>query len=510
MNGQWAAIIGVAALVGVALLAQPAGAAAPDCAGLAQADFSRIPDAPTQVTVTEVVEAPADGLPAYCRVQGYINPNVGIELRLPMQRWNGKYFQVGCGGWCGFLFDGPFLRERCDAPLRKGYACVATDSGHKGVDLKWAYNNTQAEIDYAYRSTHVTAIAGKVIAERFYGKAASRSYFMGCSGGGREGLLEAQRFPQDFDGIIAGAPAISVTGGVMRLLWAAGQGFDKNGKVLLTPEDAKQVHRAAVESCDRDDGVQDGIIGNPLACRFDPAVLQCNSGQRGGCLSAPQVDAVKRIYGGPKRSDGTALYTGGDVPGAELEWTFMVDAWADLFRYGAFVPDPGPGWKWSDFDFDQDPQRLGQMESLYSATNPDLRRFKARGGKIILYHGWADHLQSGLNSIDYYETARNTMGGRAATEEFFRLFLMPGVAHCMGGTGADTVDHISYLEAWVERGEPPDLILGVKLKPGTDPAVLPAEQSSILFTRPYYPYPRRATYSGRGATADAGNWKPVE
>lgn len=484
--------------------------AASRCKALGSAEFSGTVDAPTQVMAAQLVNAVGDS-PAYCQVQGYITPNVGFELRLPASDWNGKSFQAGCGGWCGAVL-GPYFEHACDAPLRKGYACIATDSGHKSTlgDLKWAYNNIQAELDYAYRSTHVTALAGKAIAEHYYGRAPSRSYFMGCSGGGREGMVEAQRFPWDFDGIISGAPAINVTSGVMRLLWAAVAPLGKDGESILSRADVQLVHDAAIAKCDMDDGAKDGIIGNPPACKFDPSELLCKLGQKAGCLTRAQVQAVKKIYAGPMTSNGENIYTGGDVPGAELEWDFNPEYWAELFRYGAFLPDPGPSWKARDFDFDRDYKRLGMMESLYTGSNPDLRKFKARGGKLIAYHGWADHLQPGLNTIDYYETVEKTMGGPAVTQDFFRLFMLPGVGHCSGGAGADAIDYLSYLEAWVERGQAPDMMLSAHLKPGTDITKFPLEPAAVTFTRPVYPYPVQAKYKGSGDSNSATNFGPVE
>jgi feruloyl esterase len=532
--------------IAVALLLIGAGAAAhadegPDafgraCAALEKVDFSQVLDAPTRITKASMLSA-TSRVPAHCQVLGQVLPHVGIELRLPASGWNGKFLHVGCGGWCGLLPSDaansswwPARASACDVGLRKGYACIANDSGHKDMPadaqsaaglmpstLQWAHHNVEAEIDYAYRATHVATLAGKAIVERFYAKVPTRTYLLGCSGGGREGMLSAQRFPWDFDGIVSLAPAISVTGGVMRLLWNDLSATAKDGRPLFTPADLRLINKAAIARCDLDDGVADGVISHPPSCGFDPQQLLCRAGKEADCLSEPQVAAAKKIYAGPMNSRGQKLYTSGVMPGTELGWNSSQPSdqlWeSELFRYMGFVPDPGQNWNARDFDFDRDYRRLGMMESLLGATNPDLRRFKAAGGKLIAATGWADALQDGTNLIDYYETAQRTMGGRAATEEFFRLFMLPGVDHCSGGPGADTVDYLAYLEAWVEKGIAPDVLLAARMKPDSkvffpDLPPLPLDPAKVELTRPLYPYPVRARYKGTGNPNDAASFEP--
>ena len=490
------------------------------CAALAGTDFSRVMDAPTQITSSKTVAATTD-LPAFCQVQGYVAPAVGFELRMPMSDWNGKFFKVGCGGFCGAVFT-----AACNAPLKKGYACIASDMGHKStaLDAKWGYNNTQTEIDFGYRATHVSAVAGKAITQQFYSKAPTRSYYAGCSTGGRQGLVEAQRFPYDFDGIIAGAPVINETGAGMQLLWNVVVNRDKSGKQILGADKAKMVNAAVVAKCDMHDNVKDGIIGDPRRCGFDPVALQCKGGESADCLTPEQVGVVRKIYEGPKNSAGVALYTGGALRGSELNWIdnyisrdgaestywkFM----GDLFRYIGFMPDPGPDWQPSQFDFDRDYQRLGMMETMYSGSNPDLRKFKANGGKIISYQGWADQSVVPLNVIDYYELTERTMGGRAATQDFFRLFMVPGMNHCRGGVGADAIDYLGHLEAWVEQGRAPDMVLATRLKDEAAAKYLPTgysfplAASEVEFTRPVYPYPAAYRYNGSSDAKDAASFK---
>jgi feruloyl esterase len=297
--------------------AQGAAAAAPvgieaACAALPAADFAAIPDAATQVTAARLVPGSARQ-PAHCEVQAYVAPNIGFELRLPARDWNGKFAHVGCGGFCGGIFP-----TGCDAVLGRGYACVASDMGHKstGLDAKWAYDNLQAEVDFAYRATHVVTLAGKAITARFFGQGPQRAYFLGCSTGGRQGMVEAQRFPWDYDGIVSGAPVINETGDGMALLWNVLSLHDRDGKPRLSGADLERVHAAAVARCDRDDGVEDGLIGDPRRCAFDPAELVCAAGASGDCLSTAQADAVRKVYTGPVDSKGRRLYTGGALPAA--------------------------------------------------------------------------------------------------------------------------------------------------------------------------------------------------
>jgi len=487
------------------------------CEALARADFSGILDAPTQITVAQPV-ATASDVPAYCRVEGYVSPNVGIEVRLPATQWNGKFIEVGCGGTCGAVFA-----SACDEPLRKAYACIASDMGHKGhkstlADQIWAYNNLQAKIDFGFRATHVAALAGKAITERYYGKRPARSYFVGCSTGGRQGLVEAQRFPWDFNGIIAGAPAMYWPAINMGFLWQALTLKGNDGAALLGSADIKLVHQAAIAQCDRDDGLVDGVIGHPRACRFDPASLACSAGTSTGCLSRPQVQALQKLYAGLTTPTGDRI-SQSLLPGAETELRWMMSENPlsldplrnqDMFRYGAFLPDPGPTWKASDMDYARDYQRLGMMEAIYGASNPDLREFKAAGGKLLLYHGWGDVLPP-QNTVDYYETVERTMGGRAATQDFLRLFMIAGMGHCGGGEGAWAIDYLSHLEAWVEQGRAPDMLLGAHVKEDNVVDVrLPLDPAQISFTRPVYPYPLWARYKGTGNPNDAASFRPAE
>jgi feruloyl esterase len=505
----WSAITGSAARASVL----PDTLGATQCKALENVDFSGIQEAPTKVTQANLVE-PSGEVPAHCQVEGYVTPNVGFNLLLPLSNWNGKFLERGCGGDCGSSSTSDVL-NLCSDPLRRGYACIISDMGHKGWGGLWAYNNLQAQVDFGYRGAHVTALAGKAITEYYYGKAPKYAYFTGCSTGGRQALVEAQRFPWDFDGIVAGAPWINDSDSAMQYVWNDVVLSNKDGKPLLNHADLELVHDAALSKCDMDDGVKDGIIGNPLACNFDPGELVCKSEKNSKCITRAQADAVKKVYSGPTTSRGKKLYTGGSPIGSELAWVGVSlsngNAWAiPYFRYEV-MPPAGPNWQESDFNFDRDYKRFegGVQESLLNAANPDLRKFKSGGGKLILFQGGMDSDVVPANTIDYYQTVEKTMGGRAATQEFFRLFIVPGMKHCSGGPGAFAIDYLSYLENWVERGQAPDLMLGAHVKEPTMSFPL-SRNDHILFTRPVYPYPLQAKYKSSGDPNDASSFRSVE
>jgi feruloyl esterase len=505
----------------------PGAAGVAQCNALGSLDLSTLDDAPTQIVESRLVGAKGD-LPAFCEVRGYVTPNVGFKIELPVAAWNGKFVETGCGGSCGSTDTG---YGDCEAAARKGYACVRTDTGHRGggqsgQDGLWAYNNLQAHVDFGYRAAHVAALAGKAIAGQFYGRAPAHSYFSGCSTGGRQALIEAQRFPWDFDGIIAGAPGIDETDDAMDMAWAL-RALNKDRKPLLSQAELELVHQAALARCDMDDGVKDGIIGNPLACRFDPAELVCRRDQKSGCLTKVQADAVKKVYAGPTNSKGERIFVSGAMPGSELNWenwltysttgpnsTPIIEAWAtEFFRY-MVMPALGAGWTLADFDFDRDYKRIGSTSrSLWTADNPDLRKFKSAGGKLIMYQGWNDPL-GGIpeKTIDYYQTTEKTMGGRAATQSFARLFMIPGMKHCAGGEGATVIDYLGYLEDWVEAGKAPDKLIGARLMNDSLPAAgtFPLDVANIAFTRPVYPYPLQAKYKGSGDPNKEESFLPVE
>lgn len=498
---------------------------AQNCAGLAGYQFSRVEDAPTFVVSASVLPANVDR-PAICEVRGYVAPQVQIILQLPMEKWNGKLLVRGCGGFCG-QYEGYISQPTVTTPasrlrsneeaLRRGYAVTASNMGHYSTsrDAIWAYNNLQAEIDFGHRATHVNTLAAKAIVDRFYRRPAAKTYFNGCSTGGRQGFVAAQRYPNDFDGIIAGAPPLYYDTIAFQVYWEAVANIDERGSQILTPRDVRFLHDSVVKACDAIDGFKDGVIGNPMACGFDLASLSCKGGgPTSQCLTEKQVDAARKIYAGPVDSRGRPIHMGGGgfTLGSELNWigqsvvgeredqpaTFLT--WMeDMFRYMVFSQDPGPTWSRADLNWDTDPARArAHMASIYNATNPDLSDFQRSGGKLIAYQGWIDQQVIPKTPIKYYEMAAKTMGGQQRTQEFMRLYMLPGVGHCSGGPGADTIDYLTYLENWVEKGEPPDSLLATHYD---------NETGRPAFTRPVFPYPDVARYSGRGDHNDAGNWK---
>jgi len=456
-------------------------------------------------------------------------PQVRFEIRLPTSNWNGKLLEVGDGGWGGemYLFF-------CNGPLSKGYACIASDMGHTGASglALWARNNLQAQVDFGYRATHVTALIGKAIVNAYYGKPAARALMFGCSTGGYQGMVEAQRFPWDFDGIVAISPDMGGEADVsMRVVWKMQQLMDRNGQPIFRSEDLELLHNAALQACDSTDGLKDGIIGDPVGCRFDPSVLSCRSGQRTRCLTPPQVQAARNIYAGPSTSQGVRISTRGVFPGSELDWNDTKNPSAEVSQFFKFMlPESDPNWKIRDFNFDHDYQRMG-LGAVYTDNNPDLRSFKGAGAKLIVAQGGNDTLQIPGAIFDYYDTVTRIMGGTAATQDFFRLFVIPGMKHCSGGDGAFAIDYLSYLEEWVEKHHAPDRIAGthidaayllqhsdddgasikdrvwlsaLKLPFPLDPA------APVSFSRPAYPYPTLTKYKGRGDPNDAASFEPSE
>lgn len=502
-----------ASLIGIGLLAAlgltPVSAHDPipptDCASLVQADFLQIPQAPTRILSAERIEG--ESAPPYCEVRGTIETQVNFAVRMPERGWNGKLLFQGCGGFCG----GVWIDNANDA-LARGYATATTDMGHSSTpyEAEWAYNNRALKIDFGWRATHVSTEAAKAISQAYYTARPRLTYFRGCSTGGRQGLVAAQRFPEDYDAMIVGAPVINYGRGTgLQLLWSVRSLMEDRTSAVLGKPEIEFLHDRVMKSCDAVDGVTDGIIGDPGQCTFEVASLQCSpdDSEAKMCLSPVQVDAVKRVYSGPVKSDGTPVFVGGPELGSELNWigpyvtedrkpgsylAFM----SELFRYLVLTPDPGPDWDPMSFDFDRDYRLLDMMEPLYNGTNPDLRRFRANGGKLIQFHGWNDQSVVPKVSTDYYETTTHTMGGAKATQEFYRLFMVPGLNHCAGGVGATGVDYLSALENWRENGVAPAKLIATGARPDGAP-----------FSRPLFPFPLVARYRGDGSTDEASSFE---
>lgn len=487
--------------------------------------FARIPDAPTVISEAQAVAATAID-PAYCRVRGFVAPQIQFELRLPTDSWNGRLLMQGCGGMCGWIN----MEAAADA-LARGYAVVNTDMGHQAPPnvAIWARNNLPAQIDFAYRSTWTVAVAAKRIVEAHYRSAPRHTFFRGCSTGGRQGMLAAQRFPELFDGIIAGAPVLNQNAtGTLHLLWSARANVGPDGNPILDANDVALVGAAVQDACDASDGVEDGVVADPSACPWRPQTLACSSGAENGCLSAEKIRALEKLYEGARTSDGRTLYRGAGLAlGSEHEWVpaFVGEDGAhgaiisapglisEVVRHRTFFTPLPIDFDLMDFDFDRDPPRLALTEALYNAQDPDLRDFKAAGGKLLLYHGWDDiELVPGV-TIDYYETATKTMGGPANTRDFFRLFMVPGMAHCRRGPGADAIDYLSYLENWVDHGQAPEALLAHHLKQpqnyrGLPRVRFPLAEEDYDWARPVYAYPAIGVYDATGDWREPESWKP--
>jgi feruloyl esterase len=472
-------------------------------------------------------------VPAHCDVRGVIRPTADSEIKfalwLPLPvAWNSKYRQEGNGGWAGSINTAGFAE-----PLRRGYAVAATDNGHEGGGANWAIGHPEKLIDFGHRAVHQTSVQSKAIIRAFYGREPERSYFVGCSDGGREALMEAQRYPEDFQGILAGAPANNWSHLFTAFVW--------NERALLaTPDSAIPpaklpiIQRAVLAACDGRDGVRDGLLENPLTCTFDPGVLVCTGGDGPDCLTMPQVEALKKIYEGPRNPrTQERIFVGQPVgteavPGGWAAWiTPAKPAGAIQFAfgnsyYGAAVFED-PKWDFRTLDFDRDVS-IGDAKAghVLNATNPDLRSFRAGGGRLIQYHGWGDAAIPASSSIEYYESVRTFMSrypdartpANPPTEDFYRLFLVPGMGHCGGGAGPNSFgnganrsmagdperDIFTALERWVERGEAPIRIIGS----GTA-----ADDPTKPLTRPLCPYPQVAQYRGSGDVNDASNFACV-
>ncbi len=511
-------------LAGMILRAAPAAGA--NCESLAHLSL-----ADTTITAAQTVPAgsfaPPEGKPipvarGFCRVAGVIRPSsdsdIQFEVWMPSRDWNGKFQGVGNGGFAGAIsFAG------LAGAVAHGYAAASTDTGHHGMgtDAAWALGHPEKVVDFGYRAIHETAVKAKAVIAAFYGETPRRSYFSSCSNGGRQALMEAQRFPADYDGIIAGAPANYWTHLLSGALWVV-QATMAEPNAYIPASKLPAIEAAALAACDASDGVQDKVIDEPSQCRFDPEKLRCKGPESDACLTAPQVAALRKIYAGPRDSKGRKIFPGYS-PGGETgsggwaPWiTGAATAKSLLFAFGtnffSGMVYENPAWDFHAFQVDRDvPQADKKLAATLNATDPDLRRFRERGGKLILYHGWSDAAIPPLNAIDYYRSVVSAMGEND-TRGFVRLFMVPGMQHCGGGPGPDVFgqagvpqrdpqhDVAAALERWVEQGVAPEEIIATKYKSGMNPS------SGVVRTRPLCAYPLVARWKGSGSTDDAANF----
>jgi len=437
----------------------------------------------------------------FCRVVAFSAPtsdsHISFEVWLPVaETWNGKFEAVGNGG-----FIGQISYTALASALEHGYATAGTDTGHaSGNDESWAFGHPEKLVDWSYRAVHEMTLSSKIIIQAFYGKAAKLAYWNGCSTGGKQGLTEAQRYPTDFDGILAGAPANYIThlqAGSEYISWVAlkdgtsAPGYIPAGKLAV-------LHKEVLRACDARDGVTDGVIEVPRRCVFDPKTIQCSGADGPDCLTAAQVKTASLIYAGAKYSDGKQIFPGFEF-GSELGWTAMVagpepiSIGTGFFKYMVFGD---PNWDFRTFDVDRDTRIADQkLGSVVNAIDPSLKAFQEHGGKIIMYHGWEDSSIAPGNSVDYRASVVEKMGGAEKTQEFLRLFMIPGMGHCRGGPGPNTFDGMGALEQWREQNIAPEKIIATHSTNGT-----------VDNSRPLCPYPQAAVYSGNGKTTDAANF----
>jgi hypothetical protein len=446
--------------------------------------------------------------PAFCRVTATLKPtpdsDIKVEVWMPASGWNGKFRGVGNGGFAGSVNYGGLAGS-----VTRGYASVSTDTGHATTDASWALGHPEKIIDYGYRAIHEMTVDAKTVVQKFYGKAPARAYFASCSNGGRQALMEAQRFPDDYDGVVAGAPANTwvpmLTGGLNLIQTLHGAGF-------IPPTKIPAISKAVLAACDELDGVKDGVLGDPRKCHFDPAILLCKGKESDACLTQPQVDSMKMLYSGAHDAAGKQIFPGA-LPGAEdgdggwKDWitgseegksaaVFFVTGYFSNMVYGQ------KDWDYTTVNIN-DAMKLAYAKTgeALDAMNPDLKPFLAHG-KLILYHGWDDPGIAALNTVNYYESVVSTVG--PATAQSLRLYMVPGMQHCGGGPGATffgqneagpgadaSHDIFTSLVEWVEDGKTPGSIIATK-PAGQDPVKSPK------MTRPICPYPQAAKYRGAG------------
>ena len=440
--------------------------------------------------------------PEFCRVSAHISPAKGsdikIEIWLP-SKWNGKFFGFGGAGFDGSYSIANLVLRR---PVGEGYAAIVTNAGHDvGPAPKWALGQPQKIIDYGHRANHLGAVVAKAVISDFYGTPATHGYFHGCSNGGRDALMLAQRYPEDYDAIAVGAPANSFTA---RLAAFSQMGLDFNtsaGKSLIPK--LKLLNDAAIAKCDALDGVKDGVIERPNMCPFDPAELQCKSGTTTTCLSKAEVGLAKSMYRGTVGRGGKLIMSGFAV-GSERKWTpppANENMGTALYRYMVY---DNPNWSPDSFVLDRDyAAARKKMGAVLDATDPNLRPFLRRGGKLLIYHGWNDTAIPPGNSLRYYNEVRKTVGTKYARN--VRLFMLPGVEHCGDGTGPDQVDFVSALDVWSKSGAAPDRLIATKHD--NKIAFWSQLPTKALRTRPLCAWPKAASYKGTGSTDDASNFE---
>ncbi len=437
-------------------------------------------------------------LAPFCRVAGIIRPtsdsDIRFEVWLPAANWNGKFVGTGNGVWAGSIVYSSMVE-----PLSMGYATAATDDGHQGNPLDGSFTAGHPEklVDFGHRAPHEMTVAAKAIIAAFYARSPSRSLFVSCSTGGRQGLMEASRYPQDYDGISSMAPANPMTALMVSSLWT-GNATLKDAASHIPPQKFAFLHKAAVEACDSDDGVKDGIISAPGRCKFDAAALQCKAGDAPDCLTSAQVAAVRALYQGPRNSHtGKQIYPGFS-PGSEMMFPIQTggpEPFGVATTYMKYIVFKNINWDFRTFDYDKDSTLAVQAGSAVLDVQPTaLDSFFADGRKLLLSHGWADGLIPSMSTVNFYTDLTSHVGPEKAASGT-RLFMIPGMGHCAGGDGPFVFDAISTIDTWVETKRAPERIVV------SNPPSAPAR------TRPLCPWPQEAAYSGQGSSDDEKNFK---
>ncbi|MFE9602422.1 tannase/feruloyl esterase family alpha/beta hydrolase [Streptomyces hokutonensis] len=493
-------------------------APAMSCSGVAQLDLAAaVPDVPFEISSATDLAASANTLGnwAACDVKGVIAPQLHFEIKLPETGWQANYLQLGCGGLCGGATVTNAPASAGCVPLTTGaFAVASSDEGHQVGGGLFSTDPTLSA-DFGYKSDHELVQAAKAIIKQYYGQAATHSYFDGCSQGGHQGLTEAQRYPTDFDGIIAGAPANNFTAlNTFSHAWTAQSVYLDGGPATITNADLADLHQAVLKGCG---APADGIIADPLACTWDPGTIQCGAGQTSTsddyCLTADQVTTLRRIYAGPTDGHGQLLYPGYQLRGSELNWAGIITpatatgASGDIsfvretLRYQIFdSPQPALTYKDIKFTAAYYDKVMRPNEGMYDATDPDLTAFKKAGGKLILWHGLGDQHIPAVGTMAYYKAVEKVVGGEAATKTFARLFLLPGVAHCGGGQGPNTFDALTAITDWVTKGDAPASLTTKSVD----------TSGNTTASRPVYPFPYYAKNTTGGPATDVSSYTPVK
>jgi feruloyl esterase len=460
-----------------------------------------IPAGPFQIPpgLPGVPTPPPILLPAHCRIAAVLTPSsdsrIEMEVWLPLAEvWNGKFEAVANGGWAGTIST----RSMAMA-VKEGYATASNDTGHKGTgaDASFAAGHPEKLRDFADRAVHETAVTTKAIIAAFYGNGPKLSYWNGCSTGGRQGLVSAQRYPEDFDGIVAGAPANYWTHLMSGIIWAA-QAAHKGEPGNMSADKLAALHAAVLQACDALDGVKDGVLQDPTRCKFDPKQIECKGEDGPNCLTGAQVEAARKMYSGAKNTRTQQPIYPGMVLGSELGWDPAngLQPLAIAVSHFRYVVFKDPSWDYPKLDFDSGVALADKTDNgLINAISPDLKAFFARGGKLLQYHGWNDQQISPLNTVNYYQSVLEQMGGRQQIHGSYRLFMEPGVMHCGGGEGPNQMNPMAALERWREQNIAPDKIVAVHVTGG-----------AVDTIRPLCPYPQVAVYKGTGSTNDAENF----